>query len=282
METNQHPNLAETLAKEMKEPKFIDQPAATAFGHLMVPPGWTSKDVDLEQYLSLPRRKKATITITDKDCYVDYIKRHGSLANCTIWCDADFVVGKLAFKSILNDNGEAEGEPNWRDHTASFTPEKSEEWKRWTASHGKAMEQAAFAVFLEENNKDIAASEGFPSGAAMLQMALDFEAKESMRFKSALRLQSGGVRMEYVADEEKSTIETMQVFERFQIAVPIFRDDEARYPVTARLRYRARDGKVMFWYELIRADKVMETSARALVDEIRSKAGMPFFFGHAQ
>lgn len=275
-------NIAETLAKEMKAPVFMPSASAPAFGHMLIPPGWVAKDVDLECFLPTPRRKKATVTITDKDCYIDYIKRHGSLANCTIWCDANFIAGTLAFRSILNDNGEEEQQPNWRDHTASFTPEKSEEWKRWTGLNGKELEQVGFAVFLEDNLKDISAGEGFPAGGDILQMALNFEANESMRFKSATRLQSGGVRMEYVSDEDKGTIEAMQVFERFQIGIPVFRDDTSRYPVTARLRYRVRDGKVKFWYELIRSDLVMEAAARAMVKEIRETAGMPFFFGKSQ
>ncbi len=272
-------NIAETLAREMKMPRVLIDQINQGHMYIGLPPGWNGTTLDLEKLLPVPRRKIANVILTDADTYVDYIKRHGSLAYATLWCKADFIKGVLGFLAILNDHGEEESQQHWRDHKATYIPEKSVEWTTWIGKTGTAMSQTDFALFLEENMKDIASSDGMPTGAAMLQMAIDFEAKQDMRFKSAVRLQSGGVRMEYVADEDKNTVESMKVFERFQIAIPVLRDDTARYPVTARLRYRQRDGKLQFWYELIRADLVMEQSARSLVESIKTRAGVPFFFG---
>lgn len=273
-------NIAETLAREIKKPEGMFQ-IYDVHG-FATPPGWQMQQIDMEKYLPVPRRKVAKVILTDADTYVDYIKRHGSLANCTLLCKADFLKGTLGFTAILNDHGEQEDQQHWRDHTAAYVPEKSVEWSTWLANNGsdKAMTQIQFAAFLEENLKDIASTgEDLPTGSAILQMALDFEAKQDMRFKSAVRLQSGGVRMEYVEDEDKNTVAVMKVFERFQIAIPVLRDDTARYPITARLRYRQRDGRVIFWYELVRQDLIMEQSARALVESIKTRAGVPFFFG---
>ena len=272
-----HPNLAETLAKEMKEPKLLI--SSDNRDLVALPPGWTHHVDDREKLQPQPRRKVAKVKLTETESFIDYTKRHGSLANATIWCTADFKGGALSFTTILNDHGEEENQQAWRDHRATFVPEKSEEWKRWTEKHGHQFSQVGFALFLEENLKDIISSEGMPTGTQMLEMALGFEAKQDMRFKSAVRLQSGGVRLEYVEDEDKNTVTAMQMFEKFQIAIPVFRADEARYPVTARLRYRVKEGALMFWFELIRSDLVMEQASRALVEHIKTAAGMPFFFG---
>ncbi len=273
-------NLAETLAREMKKPEIIRQQDSA---HLIIglPPGWKGESYDLEKLLPVPRRKIACVILTDADSYIGYLKRHGSLANATLWCRADFLKGLLGFTAILNDHGEEENQQHWRDHKATYTPEKSVEWATWIGKNGSGcvMNQIEFALFLEENLKDIIDGDKMPTGAQMLQMALDFEAKQDMRLKSAVRLQSGGVRMEYVEDDDKGTVAAMQVFERFQIAIPVLRDDQQRYPITARLRYRQRDGKLTFWYELIRPDLIMEQSARALVAQIKEAAGLPFFFG---
>lgn len=276
---NNAPNLAETLAKEMKQPLVLLENEVENFAVIAMPAGWTHKDVDLERFGDKPRRKIAKVRLTETESFTDYLKRHGSLANATVYCTADFKAGNLGFTAILNDHGGQETEQNWRDHRASFTPEKSEEWKRWTEKHGTQFSQVGFATFLEDNLKDITAGEGFPTGGNMLQMAVDFEAKQDMRFKSATRLQSGGVRMEYVADEDKSTVAAMQVFEKFQIGVPVFRADTQRYPLTARLRYRVKEGVLVFWYELIRPDLLMEQASRELVEAIRASSGLPFFFG---
>ena len=71
----------------------------------------------------------------------------------------------------------------------------------------------------------------------------------------------------------------MSVFERFAIGVPVFWNGDA-YQIDARLRYRVRDGKLAFWFELIRADKVLEAAATTVISTIKEKTGNPFFFGN--
>lgn len=270
-------NIAETLAREIKAPVLhLLGPDRDLIG---LPPGWTAQFDDREKLMPKPRRKVAKVSLTEAESFIDYGIRHGSLANATVWCKANYKTGEMGFTAIINDHGEEETQQAWRDHRATFVPEKSEEWKRWTDKHGSQFSQVQFALFLEENLKDIISADGMPTGTQMLEMALGFEAKQDMRFKSAVRLQSGGVRLEYVEDEDKNTIASMQMFEKFQIAVPVFRADESRYPVTARLRYRVKEGALVFWFELIRADLVMEQASRALVETIRTKVGFPFFFG---
>lgn len=112
----------------------------------------------------------------------------------------------------------------------------------------------------------------------MLRMAIDFEAKQDMRFKSALRLQSGGVDLAFVQQEDNGTLEKMKLFDRFAIGIPVFWGDAA-YRVEARLRYRVREGKLSFWFELIRSDKVLEAAANAIVDKITDAVQMPIFLG---
>ena len=79
------------------------------------------------------------------------------------------------------------------------------------------MTQSEFATFIEDNLPDIAGGDGFPSGTDMQCMAIDFEAKRDMRFKSAIRLQSGGVDLAFVQQEDNGTIEKMKLFDRFAI-----------------------------------------------------------------
>ncbi len=272
-------NLAETLAKEMKSPVEIGSEPKGNMRRIALPPGWTLAEKDDDaKLLDKPRRKKAKATLLDPESFIDYTKRHGSLANSTIWCKANYKAGQVSFTAILNDHGEQEDEPNWRDHTASFTPEYSEEWTRWNGKHKQQFTQAEFAAFIEDNMKDIAGVEGSPTGAQMLEMALTFEANQDMRFKSAIRLQNGGVQMSFVQDDDAQTLQKMQVFDRFTLGMPVFWNGEA-YRVDARLRYRVRDGKLTFWFELIRQDKVLEAAAKTLIQQIREKTGSPFFFG---
>lgn len=270
-------NIAETIARELKAPVVL----ATDVPHVSrvaLPPGWTLDEHDDEQRQLTPRRKKAKIRLETADSFIDYVKRHGSLSYSTIWCQADYPAGKVELQAIINDNGEEE-DPHWRDHVARYTPVFSQEWRTWVEQHKKSMSQADFATFIEDNRADIASGDGLPTGAQMLEMALNFEANQDMRFKSALRLQNGGVQMSFVQDDDQQTLANMQLFERFAIGIPVFWGGDA-YHIDARLRYRVREGKLTFWYELIRREKILEDAAKTVVAKIRTETGNPFFFGN--
>lgn len=273
-------NLAETLAQELKTPIEIASNAAAAIRRVALPPGWKIEEHDDERTLSAPLRKVATVRVRDSESFIEYVKRHGSLENCTVWCAANYVDGKVAFQAIVNDHGSDPTAAAWRDHKAYFAPEFSEEWRRWTAQNKKQMTQTDFASFLEDNLKDVASVDGsgLPTGSAMLEMAIAFEATQDMRFKSAIRLQNGGVNLSFVQDDDAQTLQKMAVFERFAIGIPVFWNGDP-YQVDARLRYRVRDGKLVFWFELVRTDKILEAAAQTVISVIREKTGNPFFFG---
>lgn len=279
LQSTETQNLAETLAREMKKPiEIISEPGGN-LKRVALPPGWTLTEKDDDpRLLAQPRRKIAKVKLHDAESFIDYVKRHGSLTDSTVWCVADYLAGKVNFLAILNDHGEDETKAAWQDHRATFGPKFSEEWNRWVGKHKQAFSQAEFASFIEDNLKDIASVEGQPTGAQMLEMALTFEANQDMRFKSAIRLQSGGVQMQFVQDDDAQTLQKMQVFDRFSIGFPVFWNGDA-YRIDARLRYRVRDGKLTFWFELIRQDKVLEAATQTLIAQIREKTGNPFFFG---
>lgn len=278
MEQQPQPNIAETLAKEMKQPIVIRESTADRISRVAHPPGWQIIQFDDEKYLDAPIRKKATVRLIEINSFIDYIKRHGSLSTSTTWCEVNYYAGEVSFTAILNDHGETEDAPAWRDHTAKFKPEFSEEWIRWNKLNRESLSQAGFAAFIEENLKDIATVNSSPTGGQMLEMALSFEANQDMKFKSAIRLQSGGVNMSFVQTDDAQTIAQMQMFDRFTLGLPVFWGGDA-YQVDARLRYRQREGKLTFYYELIRQDKVLEAATQTLIKTIRETTGNPFFYG---
>jgi uncharacterized protein YfdQ (DUF2303 family) len=230
-------NLAETLATELKQPIEIASNTATALRRVALPPGWRLDEHNDECSLPAPLRKTAVVRVRDSESFIEYVKRHGSLTDCTIWCLANYVEGKVNFQAIINDNGADPAASAWRDHKALFTPEFSEEWRRWTGLNKKQMTQTEFAAFLEDNLKDVASPDGsgLPSGSAMLEMAIAFEATQDMRFKSAIRLSNGGVNLSFVQDDDAQTLQKMAVFERFAIGIPVFWNGDP-YQVDARLR----------------------------------------------
>ncbi|UXY13837.1 YfdQ family protein [Chitiniphilus purpureus] len=248
---------------------------------------------DLEKHLPQPLRKKAHVILNDATSFIWYVKEHGSLASCRIYLQADYPKGKVDFLGVINDH--TADEAHWRDHTASFSPAKSIEWQRWLEKNRTAMSQLEFATWIEDNMQDIATVTGMPTAAQMLELALTFEAVSDKKFKSATRIQSGGIDLEYVDREDDATRQRMKMFERFTIGIPAFAapiteankpgqdtgEPPARvaYRIDARLKYRIRDGVLQLWYELVRPDKVLEAASQDIVQKIQHEAGFPLLAG---
>jgi uncharacterized protein YfdQ (DUF2303 family) len=245
--------------------------------YLVAPDGYTVHS--LEHLLPVPARKHATVSVTTTGSFIDYSKKHGSLDECVIYADIDGEKSHCVLEAVINDN--AADSAKWRDHRCTFAPALSVEWKRWIGKNKTNMNQADFATWLEDNLGDIANVAGMPTGAQILTMALAFEATAEKKLKSRINLQSGGVRFEYVEDEDKDTRTSMEVFQRFTLGLPVFEGSSDAYPVEARLKYRDSGGKVSFWYELIRPDKAFKTAVQSALDEIKDATGFMILHGQA-
>ncbi|MBI3146317.1 MAG: DUF2303 family protein, partial [Pseudogulbenkiania sp.] len=121
--------------------------------------------------------------------------------------------------------------------------------------------------------------EGMPTGTQMLEMAMNLEANQDSRFKSNIRLQSGGTELAFVQKEDDATLEKMRLFERFSIGIPPFFNG-SNFRIDARLRYRVRDGKLTFWFELIREDKVLQAAAEEEIAKIADATGITVLQGN--
>lgn len=274
-------NIAATLARELPEAKVIVEDDGTRVRHVALPKNYTLATIDTEQRESNPRRAKGLATMSDAESFIAFVNEFQG-DGTAVWCAFDPASAQLSFQAVIDDH--AAHMPGWRGLQATYTPRMSIEWQNWKGCNTKAFAQVEFADFLEKNEADIALADGMPTSLQMLGMATDFVAKQDMSIKSAVRLQDGGVRLNYIADSDAGTLEAMKLFEKFQIGIPVFwttpKLDASgaavplpAFRINARLKYRLRDGKVSFWYELIRPDRVHQAAAVELIDEIRKGIG---------
>ena len=224
---------------------------------VVIPDGYTVKD--LEHLLPAPTRKRAAVQVHDADSFCAYFNAH-STRYSTIYADVDYGAEKFVVLAVLDDNGADFA--GWRDHTCTLVRRPSVEWERWNSKCRANMGQAEFATFLEENLVDVVNAEGMPTGSEMLQMALAFERTADKRLKSKVNLQSGGVRFEYVDDDNAETRTSMQVCDGATVA----------YQIEARLKYRDNGGKRSFWHELIRPDRAFKQAVTEELESISLKA----------
>ncbi|MPS27587.1 MAG: DUF2303 family protein [Alcaligenaceae bacterium] len=272
-------NLAQTVAREARRP--IDIRELDGRHLFAVPEGFTLEtDEALLKLQPAPLRPTGKVHLQTLDSFIDYLLKHRGVGT-TVWCQANYVAGTVDFIAVLNDHEPSaeQDAPGWRDFRATFKPAYSVEWSRWTKSNREKMSQVEFATFIDDNLKDIAPpEEGLPSGTQMLQMASCIEISQDKRIKSAVRLQSGGIQVEYVENDDAATVERMQLFERFRLGIPVFWQGAA-YKLDARLRYKHSEAKLALWYELVRPDKLVEDAIGEMVAIIEERLELAVLFG---
>lgn len=280
-------NACETLAREMRKPTILldGQQALLSHGSSMqlaaIPKDYELKQLDFEHLSPHPRHAKGAAQLSDTQSFTEFVARHASPESTVVWCESDPVNNVLRFVAVFDDH--AKGTPGWRHLTATFTPEKSVEFTRWTQQANKDMTQTALAEHIERNQDDIASppdvAPPLPTSLDMLKMATEFEANADRRFKSHVRLQSGGANLTYVDEDNAETQARMSMFDRFGLGLPVFRGEPA-YLVLARLRYRVRDAKLTFNYELLRVDRTVEKASTELIEKVRAGLnGIPLLMG---
>jgi uncharacterized protein YfdQ (DUF2303 family) len=165
--------------------------------------------------------------------------------------------------AILNDaRAPATGDDGaaWRDHRIQYRPLLSEPWKAWLATSGKFIDQLATAYFIEERLDDFVK----PEGAAMLELAQQFEVARSGKFVSANRIANGS--MELAVAEENKPRAQIQVPERVTLGMRVFEGLDA-YRFDAWFRYRIQDDRLHFSFKLVNAEAVL----RQAVADVRTK-----------
>lgn len=228
-----------------------------------VPDGGTIDLVDLESYLSKPRRARGCVEPTTVDDLAAYVERHMTTST-TIWVDAD----ALVVTAVLDDHAGPDA-PGHGEHRAVLRLATSPEWKHWIDKNCEQFEQSEFAEHIEDGAAEIVE----PTAAEMLEIASSFHARSSSVFRSAKRLDNGQVQMKY--DEEMTASAgrsgEMVVPSEFALAVAPFIGSPA-YRLVARLRYRVSGGKLALSYKLDRPHLVI----RHAVSDVASTLGEKF------
>ena len=240
---------------------------------------WDSHE--MTHLLDKPMRLKGSSKATDAQSFIDLCKRHGTPENSLIYLNVDYINNKVSATVVYNDHT-TDQTPGWRDHTTVFTPQLSEEWKKWNDNSGSKMSQESFAKFLQENIADIQAPEdsSLPSGTRVLEFVTQLEETRTVKFKSGTNLQNGMVQIQYIEDGDDGTRGNLDVFKEFGIGVSPFFNGDA-YSVKAYLRYsiNRNTAELTFTYELQRPYKILEDACKVMIDRIKAETGLPVVFG---
>ena len=259
---------------------FAEQTEEGTASYAVVPKGYELKS--LEEFLPRPLRVREEVALQDADSFIVYVNDFKTTPASRIFFNSP----EETFVAVLDyHDGDV---ASWCSHLATFKPRRTEEFNTWVGSNRKGMSQVDFARFLEENLPDIAE----PNSAEFLQMALTFEAKKSVEFSSGVRLANGTIQFQY--DEVvRGTAQkgTMEVPETFVLGIAIFdgrvpsdREGEPPkkgpyYKLPVRLRWRLDQGKVTFWYEIVRLSRALEVALDGIKQRVANETGITVLAG---
>lgn len=223
----------------------------------------THKDMvvqSLEEHLPAPLRIREQVYITEATSFIDYWQRFASDSS-VIFAD----LNQRRFRAVF-DYHEPQ-RPKWCEHGATLICDHSTEWKTWSASNAKSMEQSSFAEFIEANAIDIVQ----PAAAEMIQIALTLQAKTKVDFASGIRLDNGQVQLTYQEKIEGSAGPKgeLKIPEKFTLALRIFQGGD-KYQVEAYLRYRIKEGKATFFYQIIRPERLIEDAFEQVKKQVET------------
>lgn len=215
-----------------------------------------------------------TVTVSSHSDFVDYWNRFAD-ENSTIFYDTekhqflgilDYHESDVRFSGDADYANTSDNRPRHGLHRVVYNCPKTVEAKRWLENSGKRMTQMDFAQFIEDGTPEIIS----PSASEMMEVATTLSAVNKVNFSSGVRLDNGAVSLKYQEEIQGSAGASGQfsIPSKIAIAVLLFRGDTEGYKLEANFRYRIEGGKLVLWYDLIRAHVALEDAVKAIANTI--------------
>lgn len=221
-----------------------------------------------------PVAKTGHVHLTEHGSFSHYLNGHASRHATTLWGDRD--AGRVIAVLDDHDNHDGEDRPGWGRHRATLTLSQTPAWKAWTQASGRLAGQADFAEFLEDRAGDVVD----PEPARLLEVSTSIEATKGVAHKSAVRLDSGEVKVRYeeTIDARAGQAGELTIPTRIELALSPYEGMEP-YRVTARFRYRLGNGQLQLGIVLDRPEDVLRAAFGDVVAAVELATGLVVLHG---
>lgn len=241
----------------------------------------------LDEWRTAPERRKGSAKVNTLTAFIDLVNRHkdtDSVVFGDLTDKAPSIMAVIDYHTIAHD-------PRFGQHRVHYAFPLSKEWLAWLAMDGKVMSQGEWAAFVEERIADLAspldaeASEyerlfqtkiAVPS--ELIQLSRGMQISVAATVKDVRTLQSGEVEISYAEVHNDGSGQKLIVPGLFIIQIPMFVDGD-RVRIISRLRYRRQDSKIVWFYQMYRADLVMRARLVEDVELVMTATALPFYEG---
>lgn len=243
----------------------------------------------IEEYRSRPERRTGTAAQQTLTSFIELVKRHSD-TDTAIFADMDWK--KPGFTAVVDYHRQGPThEPRNLKHRIAYAFPLSEQWKTWNGKNAVPMSQGDFAAFIEDNIADLSAPKDTESDefshlfltriadpAEVVQLSRGLAVSVDAKVARAVTLQSGEGEMIFNEVHRDGAGQKLTVPGVFMLALPVFfRGEFARLP--ARLRYRVKDGHVVWFYQLWRPDIYVTDAIVKDRDAVAVETGLPIYEG---
>jgi uncharacterized protein YfdQ (DUF2303 family) len=271
----------ETIETLLEVGKTIGAPFEVPGGNLpfaVIPQNCKLESLEkykFNEYSEAPQRIKARVSVLDPDSFVEYYKLFADEQSRVFADEPNInVVGVLDYHK-----GEAASSaPRWCQHRVILGLRASEQWNTWLGQNNKQQSQQQFSEFLEQNAIDIIK----PAPASIVEVARDLQATTEVEFGAGFKNENGQTRLKYT-ETTKATVGGGEVAvpDRFTIEIPVFVGGQD-VQLDALLRFRQREGKLTFWFTLVRPEEAKRAAFTAARDRIAEVLGIRIINGVPQ
>lgn len=238
----------------------------------------SEKVQSLEHLQHHPRRKRATVALTDYHSFIAYLELHkepGTLIFAQLTETSGRFVAVIDYHHANDKSSTSNGRPRWGEHRCALEMKHSPEWLRWLAVDGENLGQEGMALFLEDNRLDILE----PLAADIIDIAKSISAESGSKFKSAIRLDNGDRKLLFETDTQARAGATgeLTIPEKLKLRMPVFENGPA-YEIEAFFRYRL-EGGLKLRLDFIRPHKVVELALLEARNAIHTATQLPILAG---
>ncbi|MCG6115060.1 MAG: YfdQ family protein [Mesorhizobium sp.] len=243
----------------------------------------------LEEYRVHPARKRGTAEAQTFDAFCEMTNRHKT-DHSAIFADATWT--KPSFTAVIDYHEAANGgQADFCQHRIRYDFPLSDEWRAWIAKNGEAMSQQDFAWFLEDRVAELAAPTDVEkvqlehqfqttvaTPAQVVELSRGLTVAVAASVKAHTTLQSGEGSIQFDESHNDGAGQKLKVPGIFILDIaPFFMGETIRVPV--RLRYRVREGKVMWFYQIYRPDLAITEHVRHRLFDARDRTALPAYEG---
>lgn len=243
--------------------RFYEKPATIDGGQPFIVRDKELVVEDVEKFLSAPTRARHDYKFTEAGSLVAYLNDHKT-AHTHVFASLD----ALTVRAVIDHTSRlGENAPAWGDHNASLCLTKTNDWAKWEGNDEKPMSQSGFADFLEEMDHTIVGIDA----ASLIELVTKMRTTSTKKFTSNVSRQDGSFSLEY--KDERDVADTWKMPDTVMARVAPFRGAD-EVDVTIRVRFRVKDGSAVFFYSILRPDRIVESAFKQVCDAVAAGSSL--------